>query len=239
MVKFSDEATKSDAKMELAVITSGLMPKGTPNFKGVIAYPTIERLTETAGIATMQKVLFLMVKDLCSSLNVVRNMNEDQQIEAAAMLLDECGNFRLEDYVMMFALGKRGQLGKIMDRVDMETISRMMDAYYEIRRDAGNKILEQQHRDEENAFLSNVAPLLDTQLTGVVYSPSPDDVNENDEEFEKRKSRQAAAIENIAVREFVALMIKGEKLDSEYDLQFYENHKEAIEALLLEHKKAS
>jgi hypothetical protein len=43
--------------------------------------------------------------DFCSSINVLRNMNEDQMIEAAAMLIAECGNFRLEDYVMMFSMG--------------------------------------------------------------------------------------------------------------------------------------
>ncbi|MBK7885497.1 MAG: hypothetical protein IPJ81_18160 [Chitinophagaceae bacterium] len=82
-----------------------------------------------------------MIKDFCSSLNVVRNMNEDQMIEAAAMLLDECENFRLEDYMIMFSMAKRGELVKIMDRIDLQVITAMLDEYFTRRKLAAiNKV---------------------------------------------------------------------------------------------------
>jgi len=137
---------RSEAKMELIVLTSELMPGGKPNYTDVIRYPMIRDLVQAYGKKKMLAVLVLMVKDLCSSLNVVRNMNEDQMLEAASMLLDECGNFRLEDYVMMFSLGKRGQLVKIMDRIDLQMISDMMDAYWEKRKAAAEVLTESDAR---------------------------------------------------------------------------------------------
>ena len=127
---------KLEAKMDLIRQSSELMPAGKPNFLDVIRYPKISDMIADHGYSRMLKVIFLMVKDFCASMNVVRNMNEDQMIEAAAMLLDECGNFRIEDYVMMFQLGKRGQLVKLMDRIDINVITLMLDEYWSERHSA-------------------------------------------------------------------------------------------------------
>lgn len=118
------------------------MPRGTPNFLQVINYPMISQLTSEHGDKTMLKVLFLLVKDFCSSLNVVRNMTEDQMIEAAAMLINECGNFRMEDYVMMFSMAKKGELVKIFDRIDLQVVNAIMDEYWRHRYQAGSKETE-------------------------------------------------------------------------------------------------
>lgn len=127
---------RAAAKMELIAITSKLMPAGKPQFLQVVCYPTIKQLVEQHGRKSILKVIYLMVRDFCSSINVKYNMNEDQAIESAAVLLDECDNFRLEDYQMMFALGKRGQLVEIMHSIDLSVISRMMDEYYLRRQNA-------------------------------------------------------------------------------------------------------
>lgn len=143
------EVDRTAGKMELVEKCSTLMPKGVPNFLDVVKYPKIEVLISDLGKSKMLKVIFLMVKDFCSSMNVVRNMNEDQMIEAAAMLIDECGNFRLEDYVMMFQLGKRGELVKIMDRIDLQVITAMLDEYWLKRAKAAenNAVTEIKHID--------------------------------------------------------------------------------------------
>lgn len=130
--------------MELVAMSSDLMPAGKPEFLSVIKYPKITDLVAEHGKKTMLKVLFLLVKDFCSSMNVVRNMNEDQMIEVASMLIDEADNFRLEDYTMFFAMAKRGMLGKIMDRIDSELISNMLDEYWLKRKNAA---IEQQDQE--------------------------------------------------------------------------------------------
>lgn len=154
---------RADAKMELISMASDLMPGGKPLYLEVIRYPMIRDLIITEGKKKMLAVLVIIVKDLCSSLNVVRNMNEDQMIEAAAMLLDECGNFRLEDYVMMFSMGKRGQLVKIYDRIDLQVITAMMDMYWEKRKAVGEVYQE----NEANHYES----LGNTQKTIDKYHP--------------------------------------------------------------------
>lgn len=144
-----DEKEKKEAKMELVSITSELMPQGSPNYTKVTQYPTIDRLGQEVGKKGVLMMIFTLVRDMCNNLNVVRNMNEDQMLEAASMLLDECGNFRLEDYVMMFSLAKRGQLVKILDRMDIDIIGQMMDKYWEARNMAGKRASEEKFVDYE------------------------------------------------------------------------------------------
>lgn len=150
-------ATKADGKMELLAITNDLMPKGVPNLLSVVKYAKIEELVVSEGKSSMMKVLFLLVKDFCSSMNLIRNMNEDQMIEAAAMLLEECGNFRLEDYVMMFSMAKKGQFPKIkiLDRMDIQIITQILDAYWEKRNEAGTKAQEFEFTDTERLIEQN------------------------------------------------------------------------------------
>lgn len=133
---------KLQGKMEMIAVSRELMPAGKPNFLEVIKYPMIKDLVKSEGSNKMLKLLVLMVKDFCNSINVVRNMNEDQMIEAASMLLDECDNFRLEDYVMMFSLSKRGELIKILDHLDISYIAMMMNEYWQRRKNAGRHALE-------------------------------------------------------------------------------------------------
>lgn len=85
-------------------------------------------------------------------------MTEEQMIEATGMLIDESDNFRIEDYVMMFALGKRGQLVKIRDRIDISLIGEMLDLYHEKRTLAGRRIQEEEFVKKENQWNQKQVP---------------------------------------------------------------------------------
>lgn len=136
--------TKPEAKMEFVSLVSDLMPAGNPSFISMIKYPMIRNLISEHGKKAMLKVLFLLIRDFCNSINVVRNMNQDQMIEAAAVLIDECDNFRLQDYTMMFSMAKRGQLVKIMDRIDISVIIQLLDEYWKVRNRVAEKFLEKE-----------------------------------------------------------------------------------------------
>lgn len=156
-------AEKADAKMELLLISSDLMPHGVPNYLSMVKYPKISELIVIHGRKTMLTIIVLIIKDFCGSFNVVRNMNEDQMIEAALMLLDECGNFRLEDYLMMFAMAKKRQFEKyfkIMDRIDIQVITAILDIYWDKRHDAG----VQQYQIEENAGVDSESMIMRQSL---------------------------------------------------------------------------
>lgn len=146
LTNLEDVENHSKAKMELMHITSELMPAGVPQYLQVVKYPPISQLVKEKGYKVMLAFLTIMVKDFCGSINVVRNMNEDQMIETAAMLLDECDNFRLEDYVMMFNLAKKGKLFKIFDHLDIQVVTAMLDAYWIERRSAAVSIDDGQEK---------------------------------------------------------------------------------------------
>lgn len=135
---------KQVAKLAYGRAVKQLFPDNKPNYLGVIQYPKITDLVKDHGEPTILLLLAVMVRDYCASVNVARNMNEDQILEAAAMLMEEAGNFRLEDYAMMFALAKRGKLVKVYERIDLTTITEMADAYYAERRDAKIQAQEQE-----------------------------------------------------------------------------------------------
>lgn len=157
LAKLEVPALKSEAKIELLTITNDLMPKGKPDLLGVVRFPQIQELVKSEGKKTMLKVIFLLVKDFCGSMNFVRNMNEDQMIEAASMLLEESGNFRVEDYVMMFSMAKKGQFSdvKMYDRMDIQIIAQILDAYWLARNNAGNKAYEEEYQATEILAIDN------------------------------------------------------------------------------------
>lgn len=207
--------------MELVTMTGKMMPNGNPLFEIVKNCPAITQLVHEYGRKTVLKVLYLLVKDLCNTLNVVRNMNNDQMIEAAAMLLDECDNFRLEDYTMMFALGKRGQLVKIMDRVDMDMISGMMDAYWHLRLAAAYR-LQQQEIEKEDWSKPIPAPETDAEkamsaqfgkLVGImkVWEDTPEEKKKKQEDFSARRIAGYEALQKVNMPEVVKQFSKDKK----------------------------
>jgi hypothetical protein len=137
-----NQDTRMNGKMELLSVINDLMPAGVPNFLDVVKYPKISELIVSHGHAAVLLMVSVLVRDFCGSLNVVRNMNEDQIIEAASMLVSECGNFRLEDYTMMFSMAKKGELVKIMDRIDQQVITSILDEYWKKRNIAGSEAIE-------------------------------------------------------------------------------------------------
>lgn len=125
------------------------MPAGKPNYLEVVKYPQIKDIMKESGAGNMLLMLAVMVRDFCASMNVVRNMNEDQIVDAATMMLQEVGNYRLEDYVMAFSMAKRGELVQIRDRIDLQVITELLDAYNRKRVDAKYDMLTQEVERQE------------------------------------------------------------------------------------------
>ena len=91
-------------------------------------------------------------------------------IESASMLIDECGNFRLQDYTMMFTMAKRGQLVKIRDRIDISVITQLLDEYWKRRNFAGMKLQESEILERlgpSSRLIDNLHPL-DTKISNSV-----------------------------------------------------------------------
>lgn len=134
-----------------------LMPGGKPDIRLIMQHRPIIQIvrSEENGVKNMLKVLTALLFDFCNSLNVVRPMNDQQIIEAAAALLDECYNYRIEDYVCMFTMAKRGRLVKIMDRMDITIILEISKAYWAHREVEIERIEDEEHRKRkrEESFI--------------------------------------------------------------------------------------
>lgn len=191
-------------KIALAEVTNQLLPGGEPDFENIVHFPSIKQQAEENYKLTAL-MLSSLVKDFCSSYNVVRNMNEDQIIEAAIMLIDDAGNFRMEDYVMMFSMAKKGRLGvKIMDRIDIDVINQIADAYFDLRKEAGYKIQQKQIESEEGK-IDNVEQIVGPEAWTNLLNKVKAEYDEGktgyrmteDQELEAKKARVAHAAKHF------------------------------------------
>ena len=140
------------------VKSNDLMPEGKPDFENIVHYPSIKQLSQKdqKGTKVVRAMINTIVTYFCNSLNLKWAMNEIQILEVSCMLLEECDNYRIEDYIMMFSLAKRGKLIKIYDRMDIELICKIREAYQLLRQQEGEKAYQkieeelQQKRHSEN-----------------------------------------------------------------------------------------
>lgn len=140
------EQQETAAKMQLVSMSSKLIPGGVVSFKSLEQCASLKAIQQEMGITEVQTLLLLLIKNFCNSMNVVRNMSEDQAIECAVYLHDECRDFTLEDYIIMFTLAKRGKLGKILDHVDIAVIAGIHSEYLAIRQAEFRKIHDERNK---------------------------------------------------------------------------------------------
>lgn len=159
-----------EAQEKLEEFTKGLirtaaklMPTGEPDFDMTLDRPTLSRVINRAGAKETFRMIANLLEDFNNSVNVVRPMNSLQITECAMFLITERHSLRLEDYVMLFAMAKRGKLGKIMDRLDIETISRFKEEYEAIRYAHGerNSTIESGQKESLYEEPKNPAPVQD------------------------------------------------------------------------------
>lgn len=124
------------------------MPSGLPDFENMIAYPAISKMAlEANGVQNMWKSLIAIVTYFCSRYNLKHNMNNEQIKLCAKALLDDCGNYRLEDYFTMFEMAAKNAFVKIYDRIDQQIIFSIKEAYDDLRYREGQKILWQKEKE--------------------------------------------------------------------------------------------
>lgn len=158
MEHFRQQSMMSDlsmAKIEYSSLISEMLPFGKLDLKKVFANPTISEHIRGAGSGkkTMLKAIYLIVLDYCNSQNVKMNMNDDQIIESAQMLLDQCGNYRIEDYACMFTLAKRGKLDvEIYQSIDITTISKIEQSYDKYSTELLNRQAIEEHEAHKRKY---------------------------------------------------------------------------------------
>lgn len=150
-----DFETKS---LVYSMMCAKLTPKGVPDFSVIRHRPSISSMERQYGAKRVLSALITIIDQFNKMVGVVRPMSAVQINDCAVHLLNESGNYRIEDYVMMFTLAKAGKLGKIMDRIDLEMVSRFHDEYDRMRDYYAERQQGEHVKNQETKLLSDPAP---------------------------------------------------------------------------------
>ncbi len=143
-------------RVELLSEVSRLIPGGEPDFAELANRSSLKDVAKVSGKSQTIALISLMVKNFCSSLNIVRSMNQDQLLECAIYLMDECRDFTMEDYLIMFTMAKRGKLGTVMDHVDIKVIADIHLEYIRHRQAAFKTINDSDRKRQREAHRDNL-----------------------------------------------------------------------------------
>lgn len=119
-------------------------------FDALLAIPVRDRLpglVEQLGVDTIHEILIIMVTEFCNFYNVIRPMSPDQIIDCAYEMIGTSSEdyLSLEDFTIFFDGAKKGNYGKIYDRLDQQTIFEMFEIYRQERHEKYHQIQEEKH----------------------------------------------------------------------------------------------
>jgi hypothetical protein len=117
----------------------------------ISAYSRIPNLTHVYGIEEIHAILSVLLTSFNNSLNLIRPMSKEQIVECAyeMVLTTEEDQLSIEDYVLFFRGAKTGKYGRILDRLDQQTIFSMLEEYRSERHRQYMKIKEERHQSQK------------------------------------------------------------------------------------------
>lgn len=124
--------------------------KGAVLFDRLLSIPMFGRipnLTHVYGYDAIHKIIAALLKSFNDSMNLIRPMSDEQLFECseALVLTTEEDQLSIEDYVMFFKGAKEGKYGKILDRLDQQTVFSMLEEYRQARHLKFLKIQYERH----------------------------------------------------------------------------------------------
>jgi hypothetical protein len=81
------------------------------------------------GEEVCKMLLVMAVADLCKAFNISGNMSEEQVYMTAEMIMDDFKYFKIADIRLVFDLIKKGNYGKIYDRLDPALVMSILHHY--------------------------------------------------------------------------------------------------------------
>lgn len=116
------------------VLTGALIYGDKPNFPAILNNGTqLSAIQTELGRDITASILALMIGDFCSNFNTRFPMSAEQIADFSIELLTDYWTYRLEDFVAFFALAKRGNFGKVYDRMDSAVILTFLGEYNRAR----------------------------------------------------------------------------------------------------------
>lgn len=89
--------------------------------------PTLAKIKNEASLADARSMVALAICDLCSFLNVGKNMNDKQIARTADMIIERFWYFKVEE--LKFCFNRAMRTEKIFDRIDGNIILQWLEDY--------------------------------------------------------------------------------------------------------------
>ena len=125
-------------KIELVKVLDNFKERGLVKFDKVLSIPVQDRLpglVKKLGKEKIHGILIVMLTDFANSFNLVRPMTPDQIVMCAFDLIDTSYEdyLSIEDFALFFQGAKSAKYGKILDRMDQQTIFELFENYRQQR----------------------------------------------------------------------------------------------------------
>lgn len=119
----------------------------------------LKYLSKNGQEANLMILLSTLILKTASFFNIGKNITEDQAINTASLILEKYPYETLEDFVMVFKMAKKGELGKVYDRIDPQVIFEWCNQYFDKKAEARENI----HLKQKQKYISEAdkTPLTD------------------------------------------------------------------------------
>lgn len=136
--------------MQVAANLRQYQSQGVIAFDKVLSIPLtgrIPHLTHVYGLENLHKLMIILLTRFNNDLNLVRPMSATQVTACAFELVmtTEEDFLSIEDYLLFFKGAKEGKYGRILDRLDHQTVFALLEEYREQRHQANRQIQESRH----------------------------------------------------------------------------------------------
>ena len=134
--------------MELVKNLEQYKERGLVKFESVLLIPVKDRLpglVEQYGKEQIHGLLIILLTDFANSFNLIRPMTADQIITCAFEMIETSYEdyLSMEDFTLFFQGAKSGKYGKVLDRMDQQTIFEMFEVYRQQRHEKYLRIKEE------------------------------------------------------------------------------------------------
>jgi len=121
-------------------------------FESLLTIPVKDRLPgliDQYGKETIHGLLIVLLTDFANSFNLIRPMTADQIVMCAFEMIDTSYEdyLSIEDFALFFQGAKSAKYGKILDRMDQQTIFELFENYRQQRHE---KYLQKKEEKESN-----------------------------------------------------------------------------------------
>jgi hypothetical protein len=128
-----------------------------PEVMKISLHSRIPNLTHVYGFQSMHKILMALLTGFSNSLNLIRPMTPEQIFDCSYELVmtSQEDQLSIEDYVLFFKGAKEGKYGRILDRMDQQTLFELLEQYRDQRHRALIVTREEQAAQHKTSLVND------------------------------------------------------------------------------------